>query len=545
MGEWFKWVGVVIGLALPLAAQVATPSFDHETGSYANSTSVWMKTATAGATICYTLDGSTPGAAVAGTCDGEPTRTFSGNNPPPIFTSGMVVNAIGTKAANANSAVHTGIYTITTTTAGQGFVNTTPVKITAASGTQVNGLPFLFYDATTGRCSLFFEQGAAAIDAGDPTVKLMLKQSADGCKTFSDWGDQSNCGAGSVSGCFYYPAVHAYWPLGGGVTPSGRWLLMVNENAADGAYTSVGVYPFYSDDKGKTWVKGVSITAGQLASFWNSPTANMVSIPQGSAGLSGPCLGATTCLIQEMLASTVPAMCISTDDGVTWPTCNQVRRAGGFVLSQPSNTEEEGVFYAGGTNLAYISRGGAVTYPAGPVQPVFASSATMGAANSWNSGAFSVGGGIQSNIPNYPCAQSPPPTWTDTFTRPVAFINPQNAAHTTLIIGERAGCNGTTQIAWKIVDFDPTSIVANGGQNFPVPQTLHLYPAAVEAGATQPHSTYFHAVPYGTNQILMAFEQGGTATCGATTCEDIMVTTLTYADTATTGVTISGGVTIK
>lgn len=90
--------------------QVAKPTDSPGAGTYTSTQTVTLSDATAGSTICYTTDGSTPGAATPGTCDSSPTQTYSGGFSVAATTT---VKAIGTKAAMINSGVLTSIYTIT------------------------------------------------------------------------------------------------------------------------------------------------------------------------------------------------------------------------------------------------------------------------------------------------------------------------------------------------------------------------------------------------------------------------------------------------
>jgi len=85
-------------------------------GSYVGKQTVVISSTTTGATICYTTNGSTPTAAVAGTCDaiaGESTLANGGS-----VTVGVTeqVAAIATLAGDTNSASKTAAYTITAAT---------------------------------------------------------------------------------------------------------------------------------------------------------------------------------------------------------------------------------------------------------------------------------------------------------------------------------------------------------------------------------------------------------------------------------------------
>src|SRR5208282_3206481 len=95
---------------------VATPAMTPVAGSYVGKQTVVISSTTTGATICYTTNGSTPTAAVAGTCDaiaGESTLANGGS-----VTVGVTeqVAAIATLAGDTNSASKTAAYTITAAT---------------------------------------------------------------------------------------------------------------------------------------------------------------------------------------------------------------------------------------------------------------------------------------------------------------------------------------------------------------------------------------------------------------------------------------------
>ncbi|WP_434453021.1 chitobiase/beta-hexosaminidase C-terminal domain-containing protein [Lentzea sp. E54] len=83
-------------------APVATPTFSPPGGAYTSAQTVTISTATSGATIRYTVDGSTPTAS---------SPVYSG---PISVPSSRTVNAIGIKAGLTNSAVASATYTIGT-----------------------------------------------------------------------------------------------------------------------------------------------------------------------------------------------------------------------------------------------------------------------------------------------------------------------------------------------------------------------------------------------------------------------------------------------
>ncbi|MEU5261741.1 chitobiase/beta-hexosaminidase C-terminal domain-containing protein [Amycolatopsis sp. NPDC021455] len=81
---------------------VAAPTFSPPGGTYASAQTVTISTATAGATIRYTVDGSTP------------TASSTLYNGPINVPTSRTVNAIALKSGSANSAVSSASYTIGT-----------------------------------------------------------------------------------------------------------------------------------------------------------------------------------------------------------------------------------------------------------------------------------------------------------------------------------------------------------------------------------------------------------------------------------------------
>lgn len=96
------------GSSTPTASQ---PTFSPGQGTYATTQSVTISTTTSGATICYTVDGSTPLAATPGTCSHGTTYSTAVS-----VSSIETINAIATKTALLNSAAGSAVYTISTPT---------------------------------------------------------------------------------------------------------------------------------------------------------------------------------------------------------------------------------------------------------------------------------------------------------------------------------------------------------------------------------------------------------------------------------------------
>ena len=99
----------IIGVALdPVPNVVADPTFSPVAGTYATTQTVTPSTATSGAHVCTTSDGSTPTATTPGTCShGQTDGTIS------VSTS-KTLQSLGTKAGYTNSGVASAAYVIGT-----------------------------------------------------------------------------------------------------------------------------------------------------------------------------------------------------------------------------------------------------------------------------------------------------------------------------------------------------------------------------------------------------------------------------------------------
>lgn len=98
--------------AYVINSTVATPTFNPVAGTYASAQNVTISTATGGATLCWTNDGSTP-AATAGTCTHGTTYTTTVTVP-----SSLTLKALGSISGGVNSAVGSAAYTIAPTACG-------------------------------------------------------------------------------------------------------------------------------------------------------------------------------------------------------------------------------------------------------------------------------------------------------------------------------------------------------------------------------------------------------------------------------------------
>src|SRR5208337_2481351 len=113
-------------------------------GTYSSTQTVTLSTATGGATICYTIDASTPTAS-AGTCT-HGTTYSSGFS---VATT-TTVEAIGSQSGLINSGLLTSVYTITA-----GAWDTTPIAHGSTAGNGASHLTSVGPLNCTGATSYF------------------------------------------------------------------------------------------------------------------------------------------------------------------------------------------------------------------------------------------------------------------------------------------------------------------------------------------------------------------------------------------------------
>jgi hypothetical protein len=90
---------------------VSAPTFSPPAGTYTSTQNVALATTTTGAAICYTLNGSTPTAVTAGTCDSNGGVEFTYTTPISVSVT-TTITALGTLSGDTNSSVTSALYTI-------------------------------------------------------------------------------------------------------------------------------------------------------------------------------------------------------------------------------------------------------------------------------------------------------------------------------------------------------------------------------------------------------------------------------------------------
>jgi hypothetical protein len=95
------------GTAIANSSLVASPTFLPVAGTYTGAQNVTISSSTGGATLCYTIDGTTPTANGSGTCTHGTTYSV-----PVALSSTKTLKAIGTESGFTDSSVTSGLFTI-------------------------------------------------------------------------------------------------------------------------------------------------------------------------------------------------------------------------------------------------------------------------------------------------------------------------------------------------------------------------------------------------------------------------------------------------
>ncbi len=120
---------------VPVTPQASAPTFTPAAGTFASAQTITMSDSTSGASIYYTLDGSTP------------TTSSSQYASPITLSSTATVNAIASASGYTTSSVTTATFTFTTPT---GFITINPANPGVAVTNQILGMNMAYwYDPTT------------------------------------------------------------------------------------------------------------------------------------------------------------------------------------------------------------------------------------------------------------------------------------------------------------------------------------------------------------------------------------------------------------
>jgi hypothetical protein len=320
--------GLVASAAVTHASAVATPTFSSVAGTYTSAQSVTITSATSGASIRYTTDGSTP-SPTAGTLYSSPVS----------IEGTTTLKAIAYETGFTNSAIKSGTYTIKTiapifspvggtyssaqsvmiisTTSGASLAYTTDgTTPTETGGTVTNGTVYsdpVSISADTTLKAIAYETGLtdSSVISGTYSIKAIAPVFTPAAGTYTSPQMVTMTSATSGASINYttdgsMPSATNGTVYSGPVSIGATITLkaiayevgLISSSVTSGTYTIKAVAPVFSPAAGTyTSVQTVTITSATSGASINYTTDG--STPSATAGTiySGPILiGATTTL---------------------------------------------------------------------------------------------------------------------------------------------------------------------------------------------------------------------------------------------------------
>jgi hypothetical protein len=153
-----QWFGIIAALKSAIAS---TPTFSPGAGTYGGAQSVTITSATSGATICYTTDGSNPAASTPGTCSAGTTLA---NGAAVTVSTSETLKAIATESGFTNSGAGSAAYVINATVTPVVSVSISPNNTSTTTSGKVQ-----FAAAVTGSTNTAVTWSVAA---GGGTVSI-------------------------------------------------------------------------------------------------------------------------------------------------------------------------------------------------------------------------------------------------------------------------------------------------------------------------------------------------------------------------------------
>lgn len=235
----------------------ATPTFSPAAGGASPSTTVTMSSATPGATICSTTDGSTP-AANAGTC------TSGSPGPTVVISPPVTVNALASKSGFADSFVSSAAYT------------------TTVGGTYTFGL---FQMASSGGSSVTsITSPAITVTAGDFVFGLCQQAALSGGTTSTISSPANTFHQLTVSSTAS-GTVQGFYSLSAG---AGSTTFTCNFGQSNN-FAQVFVYTFHHSGVSAAFISGTDVSAGLTCASSASCTSGTFSTGAVTPGLVAYC----------------------------------------------------------------------------------------------------------------------------------------------------------------------------------------------------------------------------------------------------------------
>ena len=367
--ETLKAIAVATGFAQsPVASAVytieqpaATPIISPAGGTYASTQSVTITDATSGATIYYTIDGSTPTTASAG---------YVG---PITVSTTQTISAIAAATGFTNSAVASASYTIQTPTAA------TPI-FSPAVGTYTTAQNVTLSDSTPGAAIYYTTNGSTPTTASTKYTTAIAVTSTETIKAIAVASGYTNSAITSGTYTIQVPAATPVFSVAAGTYKSTQTITITDTTA--GAviyYTTNGATPTASSTK---YTGAISVTSTETieaiaiaSGYTNSAIASAtytIQIPTVATPTFSPAAGTYTSTQNVTIAdSTAGATIYYTTNGAT-PTTSSTVYAGAIAVSATETIEAIAVA-SGYTNSAVATATYTITPPA--ATPVFSPAA--------------------------------------------------------------------------------------------------------------------------------------------------------------------------
>ncbi|MFT3784084.1 MAG: chitobiase/beta-hexosaminidase C-terminal domain-containing protein [Nibricoccus sp.] len=330
------------------AATVATPTFSPAAGTYNNNQSVTISTATSGATIRYTTNGSTP------------SSTSTIYSSPVAMSATTTLKAIALKSGSTTSTTASGTYTLTAATP----------TFSPAAGTYTSSQTVTIASATSGATIRY------TVDGSTPTTTSPVYSSPvaiSATTTLKAIAYKSGYNAsGTASGVYTInqpaAATPTFSPAAGTYTAAQTVTISSSTSGATIRYTLDGstpttASPVYSTAltiSTTTTLKAVAYKTG----YTNSGTASgtfTINLPKAAAPTFSPSAGTYTSTPTVTIScTTTGASIIYTTDGST-PTHNAATITNGFLYAGPlaigSTTTLKALAFLGGYTDSSVTTG--------------------------------------------------------------------------------------------------------------------------------------------------------------------------------------------
>ncbi len=323
--------------------QVATPTFLPVAGTYTSAQTVTISDATAGATIYYTTNGTTP------------TTNSTVYTSPITVSSSETIEAIAAASGYSNSAVASAAYTINIPVAA------TPTFLPVA-GTYTSAQTVTISDATTGATIYYTTNGTTPTTNSTVYTSPITVSSSETIEAIAAASGYSNSAVASAAYTINIPvaATPTFLPVAGTYTSAQTVTISDATTGATIYYTTNGTTPTTSSAvyngpitvSSSETIEAIAIATGYTNSAVASATYT-INIPVAAIPTFSPAAGNyTSAQSVAIYDTTTGATIYYTTDGTT-PTTGSTVYSGSNPIAVNSSETIKAIAVAGGyTNSA-------------------------------------------------------------------------------------------------------------------------------------------------------------------------------------------------